>query len=390
MAMVEDGGQPRLWVLTKQEEVRSVRVGGGARQIPRWRDDTYFHFTLKVYDPSAARPLWTRHLLTLGDPGPKGYAPSRVIGAGAGGRILGQDGDSVWLLIDDKPMALDASAGTVLADAATLEQRNPSLKGLLPREAKYFGFDQGLVLLSADARRLVIRGPQFPAVAYTPTAAPVPEPDRMANGRERVVPLLPLGDVPARQIVLGGKWLGLFSEKEAADAVDDPFGDHYRYPYTVVDEGALVRRSFWNGRVVEAQRFDDRFQRLADLTPVANAPGYIKGRFLKDPTTGKPLLLSAPDGFLVWHSTRIDLDGRLAITRLDTALNALWTTVLPVSESATANPIRYWLLPGSIAISGEQVRLVDSVTTRDPHLINLQLDGGALQAWNLQKDVAVP
>ncbi len=390
IAMVKDGSASRVWVLSKQEEVHTVSVGGGSRQTGTTRDDTYFHFDLKAYDPITTRPLWTRHLVTIGDPDPKGFEPSRVIGSAAEGQLLGQDGSVVWLLIDNSPMALNAADGSVLADAAALEQRNPTLKGLLPREAKLYGFDQGLVLTSADARRLVIRGPGLLATPYAPTPAAQPEPDRMANGRERVVPSLPMGEVLARQVLLGGQWLGLYSEKEAADVLNDSFGDKYRYPYSVIDEGSLVRRGFWRGRVIDAQRFDDKFQRLADLAPVANAPTYIRGRFLKDPATGKALILDAPAGVVVWHSTRIDNAGRLALTRLGADLHAIWTTELPVSENSIATPMRYWLLPGHIIVSGVQESVVDGTTQRELHLVSVQLADGARQAWNLHHETAVP
>ena len=66
-AMVDDGGQPRLWVLTKQEGVRQVGIGGGSRQIPGWRSDTFFHFDVQAFDPAAARPVWKKRLVTFGD-----------------------------------------------------------------------------------------------------------------------------------------------------------------------------------------------------------------------------------------------------------------------------------------------------------------------------------
>ncbi len=86
---------------------------------------------------------------------------------------------------------------------------------MLPSDGSHYGFDMGLVLMSADARRFVVRGPELKAVLYVPQLPPTPEPERMANGRERIVPLLPIGDVPARQLVRDGQWLGLYSEKEA-------------------------------------------------------------------------------------------------------------------------------------------------------------------------------
>jgi hypothetical protein len=171
-AMVDEGGKPRLWVLTKQEEVRQVGVGGGGRSRMDWRSDTFFHFGVQAFDPLAAKPLWHKRLRTFGDPKAQGSAPSRVIGSAVGARLLGQDGNIVWLLIGDAPFAVDVADGSIVADAEKLQQVNPELKGLLPSEAKHYGFNQGLVVMAADARQFVVRGPGQKAVAYTPPPPP--------------------------------------------------------------------------------------------------------------------------------------------------------------------------------------------------------------------------
>ena len=312
-----------------------------------------------------------------------------MIGSSADGRLLGQDGDVVWLLIDSQPMAVRAADGSSVADAAGLEQRNPDLQGKLPSESRYYGFDKGLVLMSADARQLVIRGAELRAVPYVPTPVPVAAPERMSNGRERIVPLRPaIGEPPARQIVLGGQWLGLYSEKEAAEVANDKFGDRVRYPYTVLDEGAQVRRNFWRGRVVTAKRFDDSFEKVVDMAPVADGPTFIKGRFLQDPATGKPFQADTTGGTLVWHSTRIDNEGRLALTRLDKDLRSRWTAELPLSESSTANPVRHWRLADRLVVVGMRQTVEKGVTQREPYLVTIQLADGARQAWNLQREAA--
>lgn len=169
-AMVDDGGKMRLWVLIKQEDVRQVGVGGGAtRKTSSWRSDTFFHFEIRAFDPLTARPLWKQRLLTLGDADASGSGPSRVIGSSVDARLLGQDGDSVWLLVGNAPMAVSASDGRVIADVDRIGEANLGLRELLPADAGQYGFDRGLVLLAADARRLVIRGALLQAVDYVPT-----------------------------------------------------------------------------------------------------------------------------------------------------------------------------------------------------------------------------
>lgn len=384
-AMVDDGGESRLWVLSKQEERRQVGVGvGGTRTTGRWRSDTFFHFDLQAFDPLAATPLWKKRLLTLGDPEARGATSSRVIGSDVDARLLGQDGGLVWLLIDSAPFAVRASDGSVVVDGEALQRINPKLQGLLPSEAKHYGFDRGLVLMTADARPFVIRGPAHEAVAYTPPPPPAPPEGRLqANGTRELVPTLPFGDVPARQVMLQGQWLGLYSEKEAADAGDDEWGKNLRFPYAVLNEGPLARRAFWRAKIVAAQHFDDRFERLAELTPVAGAPTFLNGRFAKDPQTGEARVLDDPAGFLVWHSTRIDTAGRLALTRLDADLEPVWSTELPVSEADTVRRVANWPLPGHLVVMGLQEVEEDGVTRLDPHLVSIDLKTGGMRAAKL-------
>ncbi len=385
--MVDDAGAPRLWVLTKREESEQVNVGGSSRATST-RTDTLFHFDLLAFDPVTVRPLWNKRLLTLGDPEARGKRVSQVIGSSANGRFLGQDGALVWMLLNEQPVALNAADGSVVVDTAGIEQRNPALKGMMPREAGHYGFDRGLVFLSADAQRYVLGGPELQAKPYTPAAAQAPEAPRRSNGKPRVVPTRPSGEVPARQAWLAGKWLGLYSEKEAADAAEDTWGDKLLFPYSVHDEGALARRVFWRANIVGTQRFDEVYDRLSDLTPVPGSPTFLKGRFLKNLATGDPLVLKDPDGLLVWHSTRIDSEGRLALARLDTGLKTVWTAALPLSENSTSNPVGYLRLPGRIVVTGTLETVVDGVHHRSPHLVSLQLSDGAWQGWNIEQEAA--
>jgi hypothetical protein len=389
-ALVDDGGKPRLWVLTKQEEVRQVGVGGGgSRSRMDWRSDTFFHFGVQAFDPLAAKPLWHKRLRTFGDPDAKGTAPSRVIGSAVGARLLGQDGNIVWLLIGEAPFAVDAADGSIVADADKLQRVNPELKGLLPSEAKHYGFNQGLVLMAADARQFVVRGPGQKAIAYTSPPPPAaPEGRLQANGTRELVPTRPLGENPSRQVTLGGQWLGLYSEKEAAAAGRDDWGRNLRYPYQVIDEGKMSRRTFWRAKIITAQRFDDRFERLSELTPIPGAPTFLKGRFKTDPKTGEPLLLSDPAGVLVWHSTRIDDAGRLAMTRLDADLKPVWKAELPLSETDSVRQVATWLVSGHLVVVGQLQTESHGVHRRTLEAATIDLKTGAVRAMDLAGNAA--
>lgn len=382
-AMVDDGGKQRLWILTKQEEVRQVGVGGGTRSSTRWRSDTFIHFGVQAYDPLEAKPLWKKRLLTFGDADAHGDEPSRVIGSAESAHLLGQDGGVVWLMIGDAPFGISAADGSVLADSEALQRINPALNGLLPSEAKHYGFDQGLVMMTADARMFVVRGPEHQAVAYSPPPVQEQAPLK-ANGMPEIVPMRPpIGEVPTRQAMFQGEWLGLYSEKEAADLANDEFGTRFKYPYTVLDERALARRTFWRAKIVEAQRFDERFKKAMDLQPVAGAPVFLKGRFMNESGKEKAYVTEDGKGLFVWHSTRIDDAGRLALSRIDGDLKPVWKTELPLSESSTLNRISTWPLPGHLVAMGQLQTEKDGVTSREPQLVSIDLETGSMKSTKL-------
>ncbi len=378
MASVD--GKPVLLVLTKQEERRVTRTGGGRNRSPTERRDTLFHFDLRAYDPVTATPLWRARLVTFNDP----ERSTRIIGSSTSGALLGQEGERVWLQIAESPSAVSVRDGTLLVDAGALEAANPELAGKLPSEARFYAFDAGLVVHAADARRWVVRGASLKAEPWSPRAPATESPPLKANGMPKVIPLRPpLGEAPARLAKLDDRLIGLFSENEAADASNDPFGDRLAYSYSILDERALARRSFWTVQTAQAQRFDERFEQIRKLEPLEGSPVFLRGRFLKKLPGEEPLAAADPPGVLAWHSTRMDDAGQLALTRLDAALKPLWTAELPLSESGTANPVRYWLPGDHVVVLGEWSREIDHQVRRASHLVSVSLRDGSMVAHNL-------
>lgn len=229
------------------------------------------------------------------------------------------------------------------------------------------------------------------ATPYTPTPVPAPPPKFKTNGSPVIEPLRPpFGPAPLRLIELGGQWLGLYTEREAADAAEKTFGENFQFPYSIQDEGVQTRRLFWRVEVIEALNFDERFQRIGTMTPLPDAPVFLSGRFLKLDVRDEPLRLENPAGMAVWHRTRIDSEGRLALTRLDGHLTPVWKAELPLSESGIANPVRTWNLPGHLVALGNLESQADHVSLREPHLVSADLATGAVQAWNLEREAPAP
>lgn len=388
-AMIAVDGKPVLWVLTKQEEIRETRIGGGRRSSATTRKDTYYHFEVRAYDPATATPLWRQRLLTLGDPdAATNIRTTRILGSSESGYLLGQDGDRVWLQIADTPVAVSVRDGAVVATAETLEQANPELKGRLPSEARHYGFDGGLTILAADARHWVVRGESTKAEPYSVPPPPPPPPQPASLGTQsRLVPQSPPPYPPAaRMVEFAGQRIGLYSEKEARSAESDQWGTRLAYPYTIDDEGRTARRTFWTVATVEASSFDETWQRIDRLAPVDGSPMFLRGRFLKKLPGDDALVLEDPPGLLVWHLSRMDDAGRLSLARVDESLQVRWNAELPLSENDTINPVQYWLVGDRVVVFGGRRTEADFVVGRATMLVSVALADGSVLAHDLTRE----
>jgi len=373
LALVQHDQKQHLWLMLKQEEQRSRHLGG-RRMIGKWITEIYYHFDLQAHDPGTAQRLWKKRLLTVKDD---------AGGRTAQARILGQDGEIVWLFLNDGPVAVSSKDGSKLADASAIEQRNPTLRDLIPKDLDFYAYDDGLVIIAADARRFRIRGSDYIAEPYTP---PNDEYFRQVqfmatrwNGDYHT------RDFLVRQMNTNGRWIGLFNEKEAADAGDDGFGDKIATgepgsnPDRVYYESTQARRTFWSARIGKTKEFSEgTHDRLFDVTQIPGAPEYLEGGLLIRQGTKQPLRLKDPDGFLVLHRTRLGEEGRLALTRLDDSFKTQWTATLPFHDLRS----RYEI-PGHLLLYGIVQQTEKGVTGSSEHLVAVNLHDGKMQSWNV-------
>ena len=371
-ALVRDAGTPRLWLATKQEEERMIRVGGGGRSIGRWKTESWYHFAIEAHDPATLERLWKQRLRLVKDV--EG-------GHSAESRMLGQDGDVVWMFVVDGPLALSSRDASVVADRAAIERANPGLRDLIPKKLDYYAYDDGLVIIAADARRWRIRGAGLHAEPYV---APNDDYFRTVqfmatrwNGGYRTQDFL------TRHAVVGGRWLGLYSQREAADASEDGFGDHFAKPDSVLNEGAQARRTFHNASIGKTREFSEgRHDRLVDVARAADAPEFLEGGWLKRAGVSEVFRVENPGGLLVVHRTRLDEEGRLAITRIDDAtLQPRWTAMLPFQELRNR-----FELGDRLLLYGQITTTTKGVTRTGERIVSLNLGDGAVRSWNVEQE----
>jgi len=352
--MVTHGDEQRLWLLIKQEESW------------RYTYQTLYHFELRGHDTRTAQQVWTKHLLTVS------YKDG---GYNATARILGQDGEHVWLFLHNQPVAVSSADGAVAADRERLEARNPELKGLFPAELQFYTYDGGLIITTADARRYRVNAPGFEAQPYTPASDDAFR--RLSYMSTQWNGGYQTKDFLVRQGMLWGRWIGIHTEKEAADAGKDEFGGRLKDPSGGSDEGALARRTFWTARIGKTRRFSEgSHDRLFDVTQLPVTADFLQGGFLVRTGSRQPLQLNAPEGALVLHRTRVDAEGRLALTRVDKDLREQWQAVLPYSELT-----HRWEWPDRILLMGKLEIGSPGASRQRESIVAVNLQDGRMQVW---------
>lgn len=458
IGLVDTGSGKQAWLAVIQEEERSRHIGGGSRSSGRWVTDYIYHLRLQAHDPATAQRLWLKELKVLRD---------KEGGMGAQIRVLGQQGDIVWVWVHDQVLALSARDGSLVADRAALAKANPGIAGVLPSELKFYTFIGKLVVTLADARRVGIEMPGYRAAPY-----------QVADERQ-FSHAVSLGttwnggydtrDFGVRHGRFGNDWIGLLSEREARDAEDDSRGDHYADSVDIDDERELARRTFWRAtatawnddflvyggrkgvqgycadRAESAARDDDsnafmraaadgnlddyedgaratapathrqrikdcvenfdaeKFKRIVTLERISGAGEWLQGRLLKaeavpgapewiqrgilmKPAVRAPLRLQDPDGVLVLHRTRMDAQGRLALSRVDGGFaRTSWTAVLPYDALTNR-----WSVGSHLLLNGNWNEVREGVTTRHEAMLSLDLGDGRWQAWDIGADALVP
>ncbi|MEP6535968.1 MAG: PA2928 family protein, partial [Bryobacteraceae bacterium] len=291
----------RVYFLTEQRRERF---------LPKTAD---FAVDLWAFDATTATPVWRKRL------------EIEIQRTTDGISILGAQGDTLWLLIPKGLAAASLATGDLLADPATMEARNPSLRGLLPREARFFQFDAaGLQLRAADGRDWRVDARSF-------SVRPAETGEKPDTGAIAPAYFAPNGTLAfqERGLLIPGRWLGLLNNKEANDLNDRS---------TVGGLDGESRRRLWEARTKPARNIFGDYVAYSNFTPLGKsylAPGLLSS----GPGEHQPLLLRNPDSVLILYRDLLGEKGRLQVDRVaGPAGRILWTAPLPISVLQSVLP----------------------------------------------------
>jgi hypothetical protein len=184
----------------------------------------------------------------------------------------------------------------------------------------------------------------------------------------------------------GGRWLGIYTDAEAADAGADGFGDRYTNSANVRTDSGPVRRALRSARIGRTQVFSEgSHPRLFDVVAIPGTADFLGGGFLVAAGTKTPLELSEPPGVLVVHQTRADAQGRIAMARLGPDLRPTWNVALPYSEL-----LNRWQLDGRLVLYGSFPDPQAQDFRHHEAIAVLGLSDGVVRAWNLTLGQEVP
>lgn len=94
--------------------------------------------------------------------------------------------------------------------------------------------------------------------------------------------------------------------------------------------------------------------------------------------------MSAPDGVLVLHRTRLDARGRLALARLDRAFAPLWDVPLPLAELSNR-----WPTTDGLLLYGHWDDAPPTRSDRREALVAVDLANGDWRGWEVGSERAL-
>lgn len=335
------GGTDRVYLLSTQSQTLIFRSG---RSISEVRTD-YLHIDLWAIDAATATVAWRKRLRSYKGKEREG----RILTAF---ELLGADGTTLWLNLEG-PLGVSLADGSVVADTARIEQRNPQLAGKIVNENGYIAFGRnGLQLTLNDASQWRIDAADLTAA---PRDTPVSHPDQIvppANGRPSST-----SDFQMRALTAGETWLGVLTDKEANDLSHPPvipgrdpnerpgalqqFLNENHVPSDLNDPLPQPYR-LWRARVKQVsaapadwpKELPDNWGKRSEFSEyqvLPESPSFLRAGLLRQHRDAEiPLWYRNPDSVLVLHVDKLGETGRLQLTRVAGPRDAIfWQAPLP-------------------------------------------------------------
>jgi hypothetical protein len=358
-------GTPVVVTLLQREISEIVVEGGSSRSIPTIKSITWYQPVLVANDARTGALRWQRELTRIDDYNRKEQT-----------RLLGADGDRVWIFADGIA-GIDAATGQTVVDAAALETANPALRGVVPTDGKWFAMDVPtgkLVVTAADGRLWKV---DASPLALTPTVKDmrqVAQTDDYLRWLQRWSAGPALGaqwnDYTLQGDLLETQWVGLLAPEER-----ERFEGSLSQPQRPI-ENPPRRRKLWYGPVTSDKGITGTTWTLKGLAPAPESAEFLQGGLVRDGGRLGILRLKNPDGFLVIHTDRLGDDGQYLLTRVDSGGKPVWTAALPLRWIRD-------LVPGGDAL----VLLGPDRTAQyqgDGHglLVTLDLASGRCRTWD--------
>jgi hypothetical protein len=349
----------RVYLLTGQWRTRIALMDEGP--LP-----TELFVDLWAFDAVTAKPQWRRRV------------QAERNGAMAGRSILGAQGNTLWLLLPRGLLAVSLSDGTTEADGDRIESQNPQLKGLLPKDSRYFQFDAlGLKITAADGREWRLDPATFQArKVETDTFQARQDISHAAYFTPNHT-----SSFQKRGLHMPGHWLGLLTDQEME-----------KFHPETANEGVSgeVRRRLWHAKTGEAKNFFGKYTTYSEFKPLGGEflmPGLLTIR--DSGGEQRVLWIRDPDSVFLLHRDRLGEEGRWRLARVaGPEGRLLWDVGLPLSVLQSAMQSEK-----TVVLYGVEYRPRRNDQPRDPmhdareKLIAIDLATGKLGAYD-QSDVA--
>lgn len=373
--LFDQGGKSVVFTLVQYDQCTSYSRSGGF--VNKSVSTTYY---LQTNDPATGKVIKEQELIAHSDL--KHYPVE----------VLGSAGTTAWIFADQL-QGYNAFTLAKTADVATLEQKNPSLKGMFPDERQYYHFQpDGKIKFTAkngieellDLQSLVIKpydendDPQKKKSAAiklrqeklnrdvdtlyqqwrrTTMNGYGPKSDTAYNRWQRANDLArrtgdSVNDIDQIMSDLNSRMHDLQDLMERSINVSNiqRMGDTLNgrvymllndeelkrmdggYFYNGSPSGDAARRKLYTAKMLQ---FENRvFSTIKiDAPQTAATPGiYIQGGLLVDRQSNNVMRLTNPGGYLVLARDQIGSKGSFILTRIGFDGKQYWSVTLPVSE----------------------------------------------------------